>query len=198
MPRDTEEGRLLYGATTKMEEARLSVEEAVLRLGRIAEDADENMRERLNNTRQNLRRAITKYAEVSSSLRMASELGFGPANQVFSNIAGYEGLSEDQRTMLKKLQKEAMDAKKEAAKAKPYQVPVRNPEFKTISQCHVCGVSGHWAKDGRCKPADIQAKALRDASKVFLFVRSRFCFPFYFSLLVLNLHLIITTSYIIL
>jgi len=117
MPRDTEEGRLLYGATTKMEEARLSVEEAVLRLGRIAEDADENMRERLNNTRQNLRRAITKYAEVSSSLRMASELGFGPANQVFSNIAGYEGLSEDQRTMLKKLQKEAMDAKKEAAKA---------------------------------------------------------------------------------
>jgi len=97
-------------------------------------------------------------------LRLANELGYGAANQILAPVAAYEGMSDEQRSMIKKMQKEAAEAKKESTRSRPYQPAANRSDAKTISQCRVCGVTGHWAADGKCKPADIQAKAMRDAA----------------------------------
>ena len=35
---------------------------------------------------------------------------------------------------------------------------------RKLSSCHLCGVQGHWARDGVCKQDDIYAKALRQGA----------------------------------
>lgn len=119
------------------------------------------------------RQRVIASTEQVTYTRIAHDHGFGLAAKIRAPTATYAALSEEQQQIIKehlkeeeKLKKEQLKEKKEAEKStrsQPYPAGNTLAERKNQGHCHVCGQSGHWFRDGKCKPADIQAKAMKDA-----------------------------------
>jgi Zinc knuckle len=114
---------------------------------------------------------------VLTQIRLANLYGYGPAVRIAAPVK-FAGLTEEQMKVLKEVQKESVAAAdmgkmalvRATVKAQPYPAGgaaggvVQMADCRAVSTCHTCGVSGHWARDNKCKPTDIQAKAMRDAA----------------------------------
>jgi hypothetical protein len=171
LPAATDEA-LGYVNMGKMADAALVWGENVLRtLGPLQEPADAAARP-IRDSVQQLRRQVKKLAFGVSQARVGAQFGARQANMLGEPTVKYDELTDEQLKFVRDLQKEA-DSKvgqQKAAVAKtservhPYQAAAAAGGGRLKSECHTCGVAGHWARDMKCKPADIQAKAIRDAA----------------------------------
>jgi hypothetical protein len=164
-----------FAATAKCIADQLVFGEDALRLLAPRQEEEAAAQRPVAEAVQLLRRLLTRLSRTFTQLQLANMYGSQQALRIAGPHTKIRGLSDEEMKILREVQKEGeaqisagkMAAAKLAAKVAPYPAPGAGgpaADRKAASACHTCGVTGHWARDNRCKPADIHAKAMRDAA----------------------------------
>lgn len=131
---------------------------------------------------QVLRKHVPVMEKSVTRFRLAIGYGYDVAAEIAAPVVTMWGLSDEQQKLFQTMQKDRakLEKKAAAAVAEPRQQMAVSggtnggaAMFGTggarkrpaNSYCFACGSQDHWAKDGRCNPADVNAKAMRDAQR---------------------------------
>ena len=173
MKHDSEEGKGLQAFMLKLDTIRIGKEDALRQIKPQMDHADAALQNRAKAVAQSLRMGIKEATQLATYIKLSSQIGFEEAGRIVEPVYDYEGLTEEQMKLLKEVQKNITSKMKVSQEAQHKQTPYAasgegggrpyGPGNRGTQSCNNCGVVGHWARDNRCRPADVQAKALKDA-----------------------------------
>jgi len=170
---DTAEAKMCYSVGVVVAEL-LDHQEEMLRVMAARQEAADAAARPNAEAAANMRRQVQQLEKLFTRLRLTRLYGQEQADKVLNpTILEFDGLTEEQMKALKEVQKESegaakaarrQDERKSAAgdRGHPYRASGEVSGVRRVMDCFACGKSGHWAREGKCKPADLQAKAYKD------------------------------------